>query len=91
MSDKSGRELDLRDALKACVPALKHMAEYQLDPILDKRMTELGEKKEFLNDEEHAELMAMVAFSERRALEKLEAGLALRKLEACFPDLSGAA
>jgi hypothetical protein len=50
----------------------------------------LGERKEFLTPAEHAELMALASFAQRRTIEKLEAELALRQLDAILPE-SGAA
>jgi hypothetical protein len=50
-------------------------------------MQSLGERKEFLNEEEHAELISMVEFSERRTREKLDAQLALKRLGALLPEL----
>jgi hypothetical protein len=67
---------------------LRRLADYSLDPALDQRMRQLGEQKEFLGPDEHAELMALVAFSEQRSIEKLEAEQALRRLREAFPDLT---
>jgi hypothetical protein len=50
-------------------------------------MLELGENKEFLGKEEHDELMALVAFSERRSIEKLEALVALKQLGKVVPGV----
>jgi hypothetical protein len=57
-----------------------------MPPALDQRLRDLGERKEFLSPEEHAELLALVAFTQQRTLEKLEAELALRRLQAVVPD-----
>lgn len=75
-------------ALRSCRDALRRIAQYRLDPVLDKRMLELGERKEFLNADEHAELMAFVAFTEQRTHEKLEAEIALQRLESAYPELA---
>jgi hypothetical protein len=64
------------------------VANYQLDPELDRWMLEMGERKEFLNSSQHAELMSLVAFTQQRSLEKLEAQLALKRLESAYPDLA---
>jgi hypothetical protein len=77
-------------ALQRCVSALKRMATYTLDPTLDQKMRDLGERKDFLNPGEHVELMALVAFTQQRSIEKLEAELALQQLQAAFPELVGA-
>jgi hypothetical protein len=81
----------LNSALRSCWHALRHLAEYQLDPSLDQRLQDLGERKEFLNPVEHAELMALVDFTQKRTLEKLEAQVALERLREFFPDLVDAA
>jgi hypothetical protein len=81
-------EPQLQAALKRCHTALRRVAGYVLDPALDQRMLELGENKEFLNPPEYKELMALVAFTQARTLDKLEAELALRQLEAVCPDLA---
>jgi hypothetical protein len=63
------------------------MAEYELDEAVNRRMQQLGERKEFLNENEHAELMALVDFTERRTREKLDAQLALNRLGEILPEL----
>ena len=47
----------------------------------------MGERKESLQPEEQAELLALAAFIQRHTIEKLEAELALQSLDAAFPDL----
>ncbi len=64
------------------------MAGHVLDPILDQRLRELGEPKEFLLPGEYDELMALVGFTQQRSIEKLEAELALQHIEAACPDLA---
>jgi hypothetical protein len=73
-------------ALTTCRSALQRIANYVLDPAIDERMLELGERKEFLAASEHAELDALVRFSQERTIEKLEAELALKQLQAVYPD-----
>ena len=63
------------------------MADYELDPLLRKRMHDLGERKEFLTLEEHEELLALVDFMHKRTIEKLEAQTALVRLRAALPGL----
>jgi hypothetical protein len=87
MSGTSLSDAPRRNALQTCVAALKRLAEFQLDPALDGRQRRLGEQKEFLDPEQHAELLALVAFTEQRTIEKLEAQAALQRLRAAFPDL----
>jgi hypothetical protein len=77
-----------KEILGSCVPTLRRLTSSQLDPVLDQRMLELGERKEYLTPTEHAELMALVGFAQQRTLEKLEAQLAIQRLETLFPDWS---
>jgi hypothetical protein len=79
------------DALETCVRTLRRLADYQLDPALERILLELGERKEFLNPDEQAELMALVTFTQQRTIDRLEARLALERLAKLFPDLAGAA
>jgi hypothetical protein len=76
----------LEPALKTARQALRRLANYTLEPELDERMRNLGERKESLTGAEHAELMAFVSFAQRRTIEKLEAELALRQLDAVAPE-----
>jgi hypothetical protein len=70
----------IRRALYPSVAALRRIARYRLEPSLNRRMRELGERKEFLGKKEHAELLALLAFTQQRTLEKLEARAALKRL-----------
>jgi len=81
-------EPDRANALRTCRSALRRVANYQLDPQLDRWMLEMGERKEFLDSSQHAELMSLVAFTQQRSLEKLEAQLALKRLESAYPNLA---
>lgn len=74
-------------ALSSCVSALRRVAQYELDPGIDRRMLELGERKEFLDESEHGLLMSLVEFSEKRSIEKLEAQAALKQLGECVPQV----
>jgi len=74
-------------ALELCVAALDRIAKYELDDAFNRRMRQLGERKEFLNEDQHAELMSLVEFAERRTREKLEAQLALKRLAEILPEL----
>lgn len=80
-----------RAALEASLAAHRRVAASTLDPALDQRILELGERKEFLTPAEHQELLAWVAFTEQCTLEKFEAERAARRLLAIFPELGGAA
>jgi len=79
-------EPEFRQALDLCVGALHRLADYELDPAVNRRMQELGERKEWLDEGEHEELLSLVAFSEKRSLEKLEAKLALERLGEFLPE-----
>jgi hypothetical protein len=50
-------------------------------------MQELGERKEFLSQEERLELLALVDFAHKRTIEKLEAQAALDRLRTALPGL----
>jgi hypothetical protein len=54
------------------------------------RLEDLSEKKEFLDKNEHAELLALVDFARRRTIEKLEARLAVEQLHAIIPEMVSA-
>jgi hypothetical protein len=51
-------------------------------------MRELGERKEFLGKDEHDELLALVTFTQRRSIEKLEAEVALKRLKELLPSVA---
>lgn len=76
----SGDPQRLQSALRTCERALRRMVDYRLDPALDQRLRDLGERKEGLSPAEHGELLALVAFTQQRTLEKLEAEAALQEL-----------
>lgn len=77
----------VRSALDRAVDLLRRLAAYELEPGIDRRMLDLGERKEFLNEEEHAELDALVEFWRKRNLEKAEAGVILKDLSESLPEL----
>jgi hypothetical protein len=77
-------------ALQTSHRALRRICNYTLDPKLDERLRDLGERKEFLTTPEHEELMALVRFTQDRSIEKLEAELALKSMEAAWPELARA-
>lgn len=78
----------LRSTLQSCERALRRVADYRLDPALDQRLRDLGERKEWLSAAEHEELLALVAFTQQRTLEKLEAETALRDLRNACMELA---
>ena len=53
---RSGRRDCTR--LHSCLPPV---ADYELEPALDRRLSDLGERKEFLNPDEHAERVSLKA------------------------------
>jgi hypothetical protein len=67
-----------REVIRHSLKALRRMADYELEPAIQRRMLDLGERKEFLGDDKRAELISLVEFSEHRMMERLEARLALR-------------
>jgi hypothetical protein len=77
----------LQQALQACILPLRHLARYELETPLVQRLEAMGDRKEFLSPEEHAELVALVEFARRRQVEKLQAEIALERVRNAFPDL----
>jgi hypothetical protein len=82
----SAPEPRVEAALRASYEALRDLAGSRLDPAIDTKMLELGERKEFLTEAEHKELMALVNFAQQRSNEKLRAELALKRIEAIYPE-----
>jgi len=74
-------------ALTSSAAALRRIADYRLPPELDRRVLDLGERKESLTADERAELLAWVTFTQQRSVEKLEAEVALRRLSAICPEV----
>jgi hypothetical protein len=87
MSKKKPLPPEVKQALHPTITFLRRMARYKLEPAVQRRMLELGERKEFLGKAEHNELLALVAFSERRSIEKLEALVALKRLGEVVPGV----
>jgi hypothetical protein len=79
----------LQSAFRTCERALRRVADYRLEPALDQRLRDLGERKEWLSEAEHDELLALVAFTQQRTLEKLEAEAALQELQSACAQLAG--
>lgn len=78
----------LQSAFRTCERALRRVADYRLEPALDQRLRDLGERKEGLSRAEHDELLALVAFTQQRTLEKLEAEVALQDLQTACAELA---
>ena len=87
MTTVSTEDPQFQSAIQACAVALRRMAAYELDLSLTRQMRELGERKEFLSQAEHDELLALVDFAHQRTIEKLEAQVALDRLRTALPDL----
>jgi hypothetical protein len=87
MAAISTTDPQLQSALYACATALHKLADYELDPLLQRRLQELGERKEFLTATEHEELLALVDFAHKRTIEKLEAQTALSRLRSAIPGV----
>lgn len=85
MSFDTGR---LRSTLQICERALRRVADYRLDPVLDQRLRDLGERKEWLSAAQHEELLALVVYTQQRTLDKLEAEAALRDLQNACMELA---
>jgi hypothetical protein len=79
----------LQSAFRTCERALRRLADYRLDPALDQRLRDLGERKEWLSKAEHDELLALVSFTQQRTLEKLDAEAALQALQTVCDQLAG--
>ena len=77
----------LEPALKACITALRGLAEYELAPALSERLLEMSENKEFLDCDQHDQLLALVEFTQQRSKEKLEAQAALQRLREIIPEM----
>lgn len=80
MSAPASAEPAWRAALASSAAALRRVADYRLPPALDRRILDLGERKETLTPDERAELLAWVTFTRQRSAERLEAQAALRSL-----------
>ena len=81
-------EPDWRSAVSRSVSAHRRIAAYTLPAALDARLLDLSERKESLTPAEREELLALLAFTQTRSIEKLEAELAVRRLTDAYPDLS---
>ncbi len=87
MTTVSAEDPQFLSAIQACAVALRRLADYEFDPSLHSRMHALGERKEFLRQAEHEELLARVAFAHQRTIEKLEARVALDCLRTVLPGM----
>ena len=78
MATISTEDPQFQSAIEACAVALRRMADYELNPTLNQRMHELGERKEYLSPNEHEELLALVDFTQKRTVEKLRCRSAVK-------------
>ena len=81
---------DQRAAVAKSVATHRRVAAYTLPPALDARLLDLGERKDQLTPAEREELLALVAFTQARSVEKLDAELAARRLADACPELHAA-
>ena len=80
------------DALiQDCAVTLQNVASYKLPAALNRRLLWLSENKETLTESEREELLDLIAFSEDRTIEKLQAKVILRRLAQAWPQLFGSA
>jgi predicted house-cleaning noncanonical NTP pyrophosphatase (MazG superfamily) len=87
MTTVSTSDPQFQSAIQACAVALHRMVDYELAPSLQRRLHELGERKEFLTTAEYEELLALVDFVHKRTIEKLEAQTALARLRTATPGV----
>ena len=87
MTPAATADPDRHAALASSAAALRRVAAYALPPALDRRLLDLGERKDALTPDERAELLAWVAFTQQRSAEKLAAEVALRRLAEAYPGL----
>ena len=87
MTTVSTEDPQFQSAIEACAGALRRMAAYELNSTWTQRMHALGERKEYMKQAEHDELLALVDFTQKRTMEKLEAQAALARLRAALPGL----
>ena len=79
-------EAERTNAIRVSTAALKRWSNYQLPPELDRRILDLGERKESLTESERLEFMAWIEFTQQKSIDKLSAEVALKRLEEQFPE-----
>jgi hypothetical protein len=82
--------VERRDALLESIAALRMTADYTLPPELDRRILDLGERKETLTADERVELLALVEFTQQRSIDRAVARRALQRLTSVFPEVQTA-
>ena len=88
MSASTPDEPAWKPALVASAATLRRLADYKLPAELDRRLHDLGERKETLTPDERAEYQAWIAFTEERSIEIMGAEVALQRLAAVLPELA---
>lgn len=84
---KISTEPDFQEALDTCVAALRQIAVADVDESTQRRFLDLSENKEFLNEQQHEELMGMVEDWQQRTNERLKAQVVLKYLGELFPAM----
>ncbi len=88
MSSNRWNDPKIRAAIETCAAALRPLAEFQLEPEIDAHMLQLGERKDLFSSWESKQLHALLAFTQLRTIEKLEAQAALKQWHDAFPELA---
>jgi DNA-binding transcriptional regulator YbjK len=81
MTNPQATDSALESALLTCAAVLRRLAAFELHPDLQHRIEQLSQQKEFLDEGQHAELLALAEFWRKRLIEKLEARAALERLK----------
>ena len=79
--------VEFEAALDQCVAALRKTANLELSSKLEDRLCDLNERKEFLSQQEHEQLLLLVDVMHLRSIEKIEAQLALKRLRNILPEV----
>ena len=80
MATVSTADSQVHSAVEACASALMRITDYELEPSLQNRRLDLGERKEHLIQAEYEELIALVDFTSKRTIESLGAKIALNRV-----------
>ena len=81
MTASQATDSALKSALRTCAAVLQRLAAFELHPHLRRRIEQLSQQKEFLDEEQQAELIALADFWRTRLIEKLEARAALERIK----------
>ena len=83
------REPAKRQALGACIEALRQVAEKKLPQPLERKIRKMIDAKESLTGAEHEQLLTLVEVAQEQSLQKVKAQVALELLRDAYPDLKG--